>query len=332
MKIFDAKQAIFSTKAYELTNSNIYNRIGILNIKQNVVQNNALHKGEGMATIFCDTDCELWYTHANELNLQVIQMPYVIDGEEKMCDLGENTDIKGFYTKMREGANASTAGLNQQIYYDIFKPFFEKGDDILYIAFSSNLSGTFAYLDLAIAELKEEYPNVKYRKFDTLNICMGAGLLVYMGAKYCREHGDDIDATCDYLDSLVNKVGVYFVVDDMKYLARGGRISPAKAKIGNLMNIKPVLTVVDGKLDVCSKQNGVKKAYKFMLETFKETYEDIDGAPVTIVDADNEEASKEFAEKIKEIAPNATVWQQPVGPVIGAHAGPGTIGIMFTKK
>lgn len=324
--------AIFSTKTYKLTNTNIYNKMDMINIKQNVVQNNALHEGEGMATIFCDTDCELWYTHANELNLQVIQMPYVIDGEEKMCDLGENTDIKGFYTKMREGASASTAGLNQQIYYDIFKPFFEKGDDILYIAFSSNLSGTFAYLDLAIAELKQEYPNVKYRKFDTLNICMGAGLLVYMGAKYCREHGDDIDATCDYLDSLVNKVGVYFVVDDMKYLARGGRISPAKAKIGNLMNIKPVLTVVDGKLDVCSKQNGVKKAYKFMLETFKETYDDVDGAPVTIVDADNEEASKEFAEKIKEIAPNATVWQQPVGPVIGAHAGPGTIGIMFTKK
>ena len=285
-----------------------------------------------MATIFCDTDCELWYTHANELDLKVINMPYVIDGDEKLCDLGENTDIKDFYSKMRAGASASTAGLNEQTYYDYFKPYFEKGEDILYIAFSSNLSGTFAYHDLAIARLKKEYPDVKYRKFDTLNICMGAGLLVYLGAKYCREHGDDIDAAYSYLESIVNNVGIYFVVDDMKYLARGGRISPAKAKIGNLMNIKPVLTVVDGKLDVCSKQNGTKKAYKYMLDAFKENYDEQDDAPVTVVDADNREVSDEFVAKIKEIAPKATVWQQPIGPVIGAHAGPGTIGLIFKRK
>ena len=118
----------------------------------------------------------------------------------------------------------------------------------------------------------------------------------------------------------------------MKYLARGGRISPAKAKIGNLMNIKPVLTVVDGKLDVCSKQNGTKKAYKYMLDAFKENYDEQDDAPVTVVDADNGEVSDEFVAKIKEIAPKATVWQQPVGPVIGAHAGPGTIGLIFKRK
>lgn len=94
-----------------------------------------------MSVLFCDTDCELWYTHARELNLEVIRMPYVIDGEEKLCDLGEETDTHDFYQKMRNGASASTAGLNQQIYYDTFEPFFKKGEDILYIAFSSKLSG-----------------------------------------------------------------------------------------------------------------------------------------------------------------------------------------------
>lgn len=293
----------------------------------------AIVLGGYMATIFCDTDCELWYTHAQELGLQVIRMPYTIDGEEHLCDLGEETDILDFYKKMREGASASTAGLNQEIYYETFKPFFEKGDDILYIAFSSNLSGTFAYHDLAIARLKEEYPNVKYRKFDTLNICMGAGLLVYMAGKYCREHGDDIDATYNYLEENVSKIGIYFVVDDMKYLARGGRISPAKAKMGNLMNIKPVLTVTEeGKLDVCAKQNGTKKAHKYMLDLFQNGYQNIDDAPVVIVDADCRGVADEFVGKVKEINPSVTIWQQPVGPVIGAHAGPGTLGIIFTKK
>lgn len=285
-----------------------------------------------MAAIFCDTDCELWYTHARELNLEVIRMPYIIDGEEKLCDLGEETDSHDFYTKMRNGASASTAGLNQQIYYDTFEPFFKRGEDILYIAFSSKLSGTFEYLDLAIAELKKQYPNVKFRKFDTLNICMGAGLLVYMAGKYCREHGDDIDATYAYLEKNVNKIGIYFVVDDMKYLARGGRISPAKAKIGNLMNIKPVLTVEAGKLDVCSKQNGTKKAYKYMLDTFASTYENIDNAPVVIVDADCGDVADAFEEKVREINPSVTIWRQPIGPVIGAHAGPGALGFIFTRK
>lgn len=286
-----------------------------------------------MSTIFCDTDCELWYTKANQLDLQVIRMPYVIDGEEKMCDLGENTDIKGFYKKMREGASASTAGLNQEIYYDIFKPFFEKGDDILYIAFSSKLSGTFKYLELAIDVLKKEYPNVKYRQFDTLNICMGAGLLVYMAGKYCREHGDDIDATYDYLQSMVNKIGVYFIVDDMKYLARGGRIAPAKAKIGNLLQIKPVLTVEEGALDVFSKQNGLKKAYKFMVETFAQNYQSIDDAPVVIVHADNEQGAAEIEREVRQCRPDVKeIWTQPVGPVIGAHAGPGTVGLIYTRK
>lgn len=285
-----------------------------------------------MAAIFCDTDCELWYTHARELNLEVIRMPYIIDGEEKLCDLGEETDSHDFYTKMRNGASASTAGLNQQIYYDTFEPFFKRGEDILYIAFSSKLSGTFEYLDLAIAELKKQYPNVKFRKFDTLNICMGAGLLVYMAGKYCREHGDDIDATYAYLEKNVNKIGIYFVVDDMKYLARGGRISPSKAKIGNLMNIKPVLTVENGKLDVCSKQNGTKKAYKYMLDMFASTYENIDNAPVVIVDADCGDVADAFEEKVREINPSVTIWRQPIGPVIGAHAGPGALGFIFTRK
>lgn len=286
-----------------------------------------------MATIFCDTDCELWYTTAKELGLEVIQMPYTIDGEEKLYDLGENTDITAFYKRMREGASASTAGLNQQIYLDIFEPFFKKGDDILYIAFSSKLSGTFDYLELAINELKAKYPNVKYRQFDTLNICMGAGLLVYMAAVYCKQHNDDIDATYTYLEGLVDKVGIYFVVDDMKYLARGGRISPAKAKIGNFMQIKPVLTVKEGALDVCSKQNGTKKAYNYMLEMFAQRYSNIDDAPVIVVDADNKDVADDLAKRLKEANPAVKdIWRQPVGPVIGAHAGPGTIGIIFTAK
>lgn len=285
-----------------------------------------------MSTIFCDTDCELWYEYANRYDVKVIRMPYTIDGEEKLADLGETFEPDEFYNKMRNGASASTAGLNDITYYDIFKPYFEKGEDILYIAFSSKMSATFEYLALAINRLQAEYPNVKFRKFDTLNICVGTGILVYLGAKYCREHNDDIDATYDYLSSLVNRVGIYFVVEDMKYLARGGRISPAKAKLGNIMNIKPVLTVIDGKLDVINKANGLKKAYNYMIDMFAENYEDVDGAPVFVIDAQNPAAADDLARRVKELHPEVEPARYSIGPVVGAHAGPGTVGIIFMKK
>lgn len=285
-----------------------------------------------MSVLFCDTDCELWYTTAKELNLQVIGMPYTIDGEEKIYDLGEHTDFKGFFDKMRAGSTAITSGLNQETYISIFEPWFKKGEAILYIAFSSKMSSTFKYLDLAIEELKLKYPKVRFERFDTLNICMGAGLIVYLAAKKFNANGGDIDLTLEYLNSVVNHVTVLFAVDNLKYLARGGRIAPAKARIGNFMQIKPVLTVdKKGEIDIYSKQNGTKKALGFLYDEFKRKYRNIDNAPVTVVNADNKNLSDVLIEKIKADFPSAEIWDLPVGPVIGAHCGPGTVGIIFTS-
>lgn len=285
-----------------------------------------------MSVIFCDTDCELWYTRAKELNLQVINMPYTIDGEERMYDLGENTDIDGFFTRMKEGASVITSGLNEQTYTEIFEPWFEKGEDILYIAFSSKMSSTFKYLDLAIASLRAKYPNVKYRLFDTLNISMGAGLLVYMAAKFFRSHGGDVDATYAYLESIVGRVATYFTVDNLKYLARGGRLSEGKARIGNFLQVKPVLKIDDGgEIDVYSKQNGSKKAMSFVLSEFERKYANIDDAPIVVVSALCDEVAQELVSRIRDKHPDAEIWLQPVGPVIGAHCGPGTYGLIYTS-
>lgn len=286
-----------------------------------------------MSVLFCDTDCEIWYTTARELGLKVIPMPYTVDGEEKLYDLGENTDFKAFFEKMRAGATVSTAGLNPQIYIDIFEPYFKAGEDILYVAFSSRMSNTFSYLEIAVNELKAKYPDVKYRRFDTLNICMGAGLMVYMAAKFFNAHGGDIDATYDYLETLVQNVAVLFVVDDLKYLARGGRLSPAKAKIGNVLQLKPVLCVnKEGEIDVLTKQSGFKKAMSFIVSEFARRYRPVEGAPVVIVGADCDEYVAEVKSRIEPYANGAEILVQPVGPVIGAHCGPGTYGLIFTAE
>lgn len=286
-----------------------------------------------MAVFFCDTDCELWYTTAKELGVKVIPMPYTVDGEERLYDLGENTDIKAFFDRMRAGAAVSTAGLNPQTYIDIFEPYFKAGEEVLYVAFSSRMSNTFSYLDTAIAELKAKYPNAKYRRYDTLNISMGAGIMVYLAAKFFNAHGGDVDATCAYLDTLVQNVAVLFVVDDLKYLARGGRLSPAKAKIGNVLQLKPVLYVnKEGEIDVLTKQNGFKKAMSFIVSEFARKYRHVEGAPVVIVGADCDGYVAELRSRIEPEAGGAEIIVQPVGPVIGAHCGPGTYGIIFTAE
>lgn len=286
-----------------------------------------------MSVLFCDTDCELWYTTARELGVKVIPMPYTVDGEERLYDLGENTDLKAFFDKMRAGAEVSTAGLNPQTYIDIFEPWFKAGEDVLYVAFSSKMSNTFAYLETAVAELREKYPSVKYRRFDTLNISMGAGLMVYLAAKFFNANGGDIDATYDYLETLVQNVAVLFVVDDLKYLARGGRLSPSKAKIGNVLQLKPVLYVNrEGEIDVLAKQSGFKKAMSFVVAEFVKKYRFVEGAPVVIVGADCDAYVAELRSRIEPEAKGAEIIVQPVGPVIGAHCGPGTYGIIFTAE
>ncbi len=283
-----------------------------------------------MSVLFCDTDCELWYTTAKELGVKVIGMPYTVDGEEKMYDLGENTDFKDFYARMRAGSSVSTAGLNKEIYLDIFRPYFEAGEDILYVAFSSKMSGTFEPLAAAIEELSKQFPDARYRKFDTLNICLGAGILVYLAAKFFNAHGGDIDATYDYLAKIVHRVKVHFVVGDLRYLARGGRLSPARARMGNVLQAKPVLYVdKEGEISVLTKVIGAKKAMSYVVDEFAANYRNIDDAPVFVVGADCDGLVEELRERVAAVAPEADIRTQPVGPVIGAHCGPGTYGIIY---
>lgn len=286
-----------------------------------------------MAVLFLDTDCELWYSLAKELNFEVIKMPYTLDGKEYFYDLGENTDFAGFYKRMREGSVPITSALNEQIYTEIFEPFFQKGEDILYMAFSAKMSGTFDSYEAAIKKLSEKYPDAKCRRVDTRNICWGAGLPIYLAGKFFQE-GHTLDETADYLNELCNRVVVRFVVDSMVYLKRGGRISAAKAMLGTMMNIKPVLGVNDnGALDVCAKLNGgSKRAVNFLVDEATEHFTADETAPIVVVNADNQALASELVTKLRERLPNREIWQYPVGPVIGAHCGPGTIGLIFMKK
>lgn len=284
-----------------------------------------------MSVIICDSDSELYYERADEVGVKVIKMPYIVDGEEFLYNLGRDEDSKEFFDKMRNGARVSTAALNSENYREIFEPLFEAGEEILYIAFSSKMSGTFNYLDVTIKELQEKYPNAKYQRFDTLSISWGTGIQVYLAAKYFNE-GHTIDETVKFLENLRDRVGLCFSVDNLEYLKRGGRISPVAAAFGNLLQLKPVLKVADGSLCVASKEKGKKKAINFMLNMLFESELD-DTAPIVVLHADIEEEGQLLVDKIKEkYGEGKEVFFYPVGPIVGAHCGPGTVGLIYVKK
>lgn len=285
-----------------------------------------------MSIFFTDTDCEMSYTDAEELGMHVIGMPYTIKGKEYVYDFGKNTDIKEFYNNMRAGEVATTSALNSQDYINYFEPIFEAGEDILYVHFSSNLSATFDHMSKALEELKEKYPERKVTCFDTKNICLGAGIQAIEACKL-HNNGASDEEVIAFLEEFSKKVAVYFYVDSLQYLKRGGRISGATAVFGSLLNIKPILTVTeDGKLEKLCAVKGTKKAIDFMFTKFNEEYSNSDKYETFIIDADNKLIADDFAEKIRLTGKNISLRRMTVGPVVGAHAGPGTIGIIFVKK
>ena len=254
-----------------------------------------------MSVFFTDTDCEMWFTDAEELKMNVIGMPYTINGQEHVYDFGKNTNIEEFYNEMKAGKVATTAALNIQNYIDYFEPIFASGEDIL-----------FDSMNKAVEQLLEKYPERKFTAFDTLNISLGAGL---MAIEACKLHnnGATDEEVVEFLTNLREKVAVYFYVDSLQYLRRGGRISAMSNIMGTLLNLKPILTVTnEGKLEKMTVVKGKKKATDFLFDKFEKEYLDDDKFEVYIIDASNKEVADELAERVRTSGKNVSIRRIPI--------------------
>ncbi len=282
-----------------------------------------------MSVLLCDSNCELWHTRAEELGLDYISMPYYVEEKEYRYDLGKNTDFRAFYDAVRGGAVPKTQALNPEDYKEILTPYFEKGEDVLYVSFSHKMSGTFNYLDIALRELKEKYPERKCTIFNTNGISLGAGIQVEQAA-LMKKAGASDEEILAFLKEFTDRVAVYFVVDDLMHLKRGGRLSGFAAVAGTLLSLKPVLTFnEEGGLSVLTKVGGRKKAISTLAAHVVEELRDADKYSVYIVDADCKEDGDRLRDLILEKRPEAQIVRQIVGPVIGSHCGPGTLGVIF---
>ena len=281
-----------------------------------------------MYQLFCDSNCELWYTTVAELGLNVIRMPYTLGDKEYFYDMGEKTDFKAFFDAMRGGAVPKTSALNEYAYTEYFEPVLARGEDIYYVTFSHKMSATFNAMDAAITKLKEKYPERRIVTKDSKTISLGSGFVTYYAALKWRDGAtmDELDA---YLDELIPHTATYFAVEDLTYLHRGGRISGATKVVGGLLGIKPILYFdEEGKIVSIAKAKGFRNALSKLMGYLQEKGSELDKYKVFVLQADCEKLAGEFAEKIRTQF-GAEVVVQTVGPVIGAHCGPGTVGLIF---
>lgn len=285
-----------------------------------------------MSVLICDSNGELWHTRVKELGLDYISMPYSLKGEEFFYDLGEKTNFKYFYDTVRGGEIPKTQALNPEDYKRILTPYFERGEDVLYVSFSHKLSGTFQQLDAAYKELQERFPERKLTVFDTKSISLGAGIQAEQAA-VLKQKGASDEEILAFLREFTDRVCVYFVVDDLMHLKRGGRCSGIAAVAGTILGLKPMLTIdEEGGLKVIGKLGGRKKAISTLANKVIEELADEEKYSVYIVDADCKEEGDKLRDLILAKRPNAQIVRQIVGPVIGSHCGPGTLGVIFVGK
>lgn len=281
-----------------------------------------------MSVLLIDADGELWYTRQEELGVDCIKMPYAYNDETYYYDLGKNTDFRKFYDAVRGGTVPTTMALNPQEYVEILEPYFQKGEDVLYVSFSHAMSGTFDHLQTALKQLKEKYPQRKCTVFDTKSISLGAGIQMEYAAQL-KNSGATDEEIISALEKFTDRVAVYFVVDDLNHLKRGGRLSGFAAFAGTLLQIKPILSMdAKGGLSVLQKVTGKKQALRTIADKVAAELTGTEYS-VYIVDADVPSEGDALANLIKEKRPEAKIVRQAVGPVIGAHCGPGTIGVIF---
>lgn len=277
--------------------------------------------------IITDSSCDLPNDVIEKYDLTVAQLDVIVEGEEPKlnCEL----DIKEFYGKLRSGKGAKTSAANLDKFYSLFEDNLKAGRDVLYLGFSTGLSSTYTSGKNAAIELSEKYPERKVFTSDTLCASLGQGLLVYLCCKKAEE-GASIEEVYNYAEEIKPNLCHWFTVDDLFFLKRGGRIGAATAVAGSLLSIKPVLHVDnEGKLINVGKARGRKASIQALLSQMEKTAINPSEQIVFISHGDCLEDAEYLAKLITEKFGITEFVINPVGPVIGAHSGPGTLALFF---
>jgi len=280
--------------------------------------------------IFTDACCDLTAADAAGLGIAVVPMTVITAGREVSFGAGSaGLPLDRFYAGLRAGAVATTAAVNPSAWADAVRPCLERGCDALVLAFSSGLSATYSSARIAAGELREEFPDRKVLVCDTLAVSGGEGLLCREAAVR-RFSGDSVEAAAAAVSRLRGGVCQWFTVDDLQYLRRGGRVSGAASAVGGLLQVKPVMHMdARGRIETAQKARGRRASLNALVAAMMRTATDPQRQTVYVGHCDCREDALYVRDQVLERVGMAKAVVYPIGPVIGAHAGPGAVGLFF---
>ena len=281
--------------------------------------------------IFTDSACDIPEETLREWGVEYRWLTYTFDGEFKQYS-NYGLPYPEFYDRVRKGGVARTSAVNADAFLDGFESILQTGKDILYIGFSSGLSSTYDAACIAAKELLEKYPGRKIRCVDTRAASAGFGLLLYMAVEK-KKVGASLEENEQYI--LDNRFHLchWFTVEDLIYLKRGGRISATTAIVGNILSFKPVMHMDDpGHLINMFKVRGRKNSLIALADKYGELALDPSGGTVFISHGDCLDDAQKLADMLRERFGVKVAKIVYVGPVIGAHSGPGTIALFFLGR
>ena len=283
--------------------------------------------------IVTDSTSDLTQEMVEELGVELIPMNFTI-GTDSFMDYADEKDISShdFYQRIAQGESSTTNQIGLAVFTEVFEKYLQAGKDVLYLGFSSGLSGTYNNSVIVARSLAEKYPERKVYAVDTLAASLGEGLLVWHAVQKQRA-GASIDEVRDWIEQNRNRMHHWFTVDDLNHLKRGGRISGAAALMGTMLGIKPVMHFDDeGHIILIDKIRGRKQSLDDLVNHMKKTSEDALGQMIFISHSDSQEGAEYVRQQVAEIFGVEQFRMGPIGPVIGAHTGTGTVALFYLGK
>ena len=280
--------------------------------------------------ILTDSSADLDAEMVQRLDIQVLPLSFTIGGQT-YHNYPDNREMDPhlFYERLRQGEVATTSAVNVAQYTETLTPLLQGGKDVLILAFSSGLSATYSSSAVAVEELREKFPERKIYTVDTLCASLGQGLLVYLAVQQ-RDEGKSIEEVRDWTEAHKLQLCHQFTVDDLHFLKRGGRVSATTAVVGSMLQIKPVLHVDnEGHLINIAKARGRRASLKALVDKMEQTAIDPADQTVFISHGDCLEDAQLVAQMVRDRFNVKDIYINYVGPVIGAHSGPGTLALFY---
>ena len=279
-----------------------------------------------------DSNCDLPLEFVYENQIAIIPFHYSVDGIEYLDDFGESLPYSDFYKKLRSGSKSATSQIPPTEFETLFLKYVKAGIGVVYISFSSALSGTYNNACFARANIIEKYPDANIAVIDSLRASPGQGLLVYKAASLLKK-GKTFNEIVELLEVEKLKIRTVFTVDSLEHLRRDGRLSASSAMFGYLLEVKPLLEMnAAGELVPIGKVRGRKKSINFLFDSVIAEIDDSLKRTIMINHADCYDEASDLRDRIQLRLKSAHVILNDLCPSIGSHSGPGTIAVAYTSK